>query len=139
MLDRLVPDDIETRARFFEDAPRCPLPCAYAPFESGRDLLGDGSLIAVELPGHCRGHWGLALRTEQDRFVLLAADAAWSIRAVAACLPPPAVTTALLGETGSYRETLSRLHRAATNNRDLVILPSHCAEAARAFCGDHEQ
>lgn len=133
LLAELVPSELDSQARFFEDAPLSALPTAFAPFGEGRDILGDGSLLAVELPGHCAGHWGLALRTEADRYVLLAADAAWSGEAIEGCRPPPRLTTALLGNTRSYRATLSLLHAAHRANGDLAILPSHCAASARAF------
>lgn len=133
LLAALVPPTLDRQARFFEDAPVVALPSAFAPFAEGRDILGDGSLIAVELPGHCPGHWGLALRTEDDRHVLLAADAVWSGASIAERRPPPRLTTALLGDTATYRETLARLHAARGNNRELAILPSHCARSADAF------
>lgn len=133
LLSDLVPHDIAVRARFFEDAAAAALPSDFAPFSDGRDLLGDGSLFAVELPGHCPGHWGLALRTREDRRVLLAADAAWSRAAIATCTPPPRITTAFLGATPPYRETLSRLNQASLRNPDLAILPSHCAASAADF------
>lgn len=136
LLSALAPPDTESRARFFEDAPAAPLPSAFAPFTEGRDILGDGSLLAVELPGHCKGHWGLALRDQRDRYILLAADAVWSGKAIAECRPPPAITTALLGDTRVYRQTLMSLHRAQANNAELAILPSHCATTAAAFRGD---
>jgi len=126
----------EMHNHFFEDAPALPLPTAFAPYEEGRDILGDGSLLAVELPGHCPGHWGLALRTEDGRDVLLAADAVWSGKSISACRPPPRLTTALLGDSRSYHATLNLLHRAAGNNGDLAILPSHCATSAAAFRGE---
>lgn len=135
-LAALVPERADAQARFFEDTPAVALPSAFAPFAEGRDILGDGSLLAVELPGHCAGHWGLALRTEDDRHVLLAADAVWSGKAIDLNRPPPLLTTALLGETRPYRETLNRLHAARANNADLVILPSHCAASAAAFDAD---
>ena len=136
LLSALAPPDTESRARFFEDAPVVPLPSAFAPFAEGRDILGDGSLLAVELPGHCQGHWGLALRDQRDRSILLAADAVWSGKAIAQRRPPPAITTALLGDTRAYRQTLTALCQAQANNADLAILPSHCAASAAAFRGD---
>jgi glyoxylase-like metal-dependent hydrolase (beta-lactamase superfamily II) len=128
-----VAPDTESRAQFFEDAPEVTLPTAFAPFATGRDILGDGSLLAVELPGHCVGHWGLAFRTLDDRPVLLAGDAAWSSAAIERCVPPPRLTTSLLGETHAYRATLAALNRAHLSNSDLAILPSHCPRAAQAF------
>ncbi len=136
LLPTLVPHAADAQARFFEDAPARPLPHAFAPFDEGRDILADGSLLAVELPGHCAGHWGLAFVTEAGQPVLLAADAVWSGRSIAERRPPPRITTALLGDTRRYRRTLDLLSTAAEANSELAILPSHCAASARKFRGD---
>lgn len=136
MLPALIPPSADANARFFEDAPVHPLPSAFAPFAEGRDILGDGSLLAVELPGHCAGHWGLAFVNEVGRPVLLAADAAWSGRSITERRPPPRITTTLLGSTASYRRTLDLLSSAAAANGELAILPSHCAASARRFRGE---
>lgn len=136
LLPKLVPSTIDANALFFENAANRALPSAFAPFTEGRDILGDGSLIAIELPGHCVGHWGLALRTTEDCFVLLAADAVWSGKSILERRPPPRLTTALLGNTRVYRATLSLLSEAAHSNTDLAILPSHCAISAKKFSTD---
>lgn len=133
LLRELVPQDIGSRADFFEDRPRAPLPSALAPFEEGADLLGDGSLLAVDLPGHCPGHWGLVVRTEADALHFLVADAAWSSRAIRENAPPPALTTAVLGATLPYRRTLSDLHALHRRNPEVVLTPSHCLERAQAL------
>lgn len=130
VLAGLAPNDIEARAHFFEDLSPRSLPSEFTPFETGADLFGDGSLLAVELPGHCPGHWGLALRREDDAYEFLVADAAWSTGAVRDNVPPPALTTAILGETGPYRQTLSRLNALWVRNPEVRITPSHCPEAA---------
>lgn len=128
VLAALAPADIDVRAAFFEDRPQVPLGPDLAPFETGADLLGDGSLLAVHLPGHCPGHWGLLVRQTDDRVRFLIADAAWSSSAVRDDVPPPRLTTALLGETEPYRETLHALHRLRARNADLIVTPSHCGE-----------
>ncbi len=135
LLPALVPERADAQAHFFEDAASRTLPNAFAPFAEGRDLLGDGSMIAVELPGHCAGHWGLAFTTQDGQPVLLAADAVWSGRSITENRPPPRITTALLGNTKSYRATLNLLSAAAANNGELAILPSHCRASAKAFSG----
>jgi glyoxylase-like metal-dependent hydrolase (beta-lactamase superfamily II) len=130
VLSALVPEALAAGARFFEDLPRVPLGSELHPFESGADLFGDGSLLAVELPGHCPGHWGLVLRDESDQRVFLVADAAWSRAAIRDDAPPPRVTTALLGHTATYRTTLKTLNALWTRNPTLKLTPSHCPEAA---------
>ena len=128
ILSALLPDGMD-RAVFFEDGARTTLPTAFAPFGNGVDLLGDGSLVAIELPGHCPGHWGLAMRLEDNRHTLLVADAAWSIDAIDRDAPPPRLTSRLLGDPAAARSTLRTLH-GMRGRPDVVLLPSHCRRAS---------
>jgi glyoxylase-like metal-dependent hydrolase (beta-lactamase superfamily II) len=130
ILRGLIPEDFGRRAQFFEDRPAVALPPDLAPFERGADLLGDGSLLAVELPGHCPGHWGLVIRDSRWDLHFLVADAAWSLDAIRRNMPPPALTTALLGHTGRMRGTLDALHRLWRRNPEIRLTPCHCAERA---------
>lgn len=133
LLPALLPADLGARARLFEDRPAVPLPADALPFETGRDLLGDGSLLAVPLPGHSPGHHGLLLADEGHGWHFLVGDAAWSLAAIRDNRPPPRITTALLGDTASTRDTLFRLHRLHARNPDLRLTPCHCAERAAAL------
>jgi glyoxylase-like metal-dependent hydrolase (beta-lactamase superfamily II) len=130
MLPALLPADIAVRARFFEDAPRLALPDALQPFEMGADLLGDGSLLAVELPGHCPGHWGLVVRDAAYGEHFLVADAAWSSDAIRRNMPPPRLTSNLLGNARRVEETLARLNALWRRNPDIRLTPAHCPERA---------
>jgi glyoxylase-like metal-dependent hydrolase (beta-lactamase superfamily II) len=125
----LLPPDLPERCAFFEDKPVTPLGADLLPFESGADILGDGSLLAVPLPGHCPGHWGLVVK-EPRGLHFLVADSAWSSRAIRENRPAPAFTAALLGNAATGRETLSRLNALGTRNPDILLTPSHCAERA---------
>lgn len=127
----LLPADLPARARFFEEAPRLALSPDFAPFEAGADVLGDGSLIAVELPGHCVGHWGLIARTEGGPHFLVG-DAAWSSQAIRRDVPPPRAVAGLLGHARKGRETLHRLHLLRARNPEVRLTPSHCGECAAA-------
>ncbi len=129
LLADLVPADIDDRARFFEDLDILPLPADLAPFTRGVDVLGDQSLIAVELPGHCAGHWGLLIRPEGRKPVFFIGDAAWSIAAVTDNRPPPALTTTLLGDTRTYRQSLAALQAVAKTGA-IELIPSHCQVTA---------
>lgn len=130
ILRALLPADIAERARFFEDAPATPLPSWLSPFERGADLLGDGSLVAVELPGHCPGHWGLLIQDARWGPHFLVADAAWSSDAIRRDMPPPTMTAAFLGDAGAGRATLNALHRVWRRSPDIRLTPCHCAERA---------
>ncbi len=125
----LLPNDLPERCAFFEDSPSLPLSRDLLPFDFGADLLGDGSLVAVPLPGHCPGHWGLVLREPRGPHFLVA-DSAWSSRAVRENRPAPWLTAAFLGDQAPGRDTLARLHALRLRNPDILLTPSHCAERA---------
>jgi glyoxylase-like metal-dependent hydrolase (beta-lactamase superfamily II) len=130
LLAGLAPHNLHTLAVFFEDKPKLALGGDWAPFTTGVDIFGDASLIAVPLPGHCIGHWGLILSDVEGRPVFLIGDAAWSSAAVRDSIPPPRITTALLGHTETYRTTLRALTTLQHRNTDVLIAPSHCPEIA---------
>lgn len=131
VLAALAPADMDKRAVFFEDLPFVSMGAELAPFDTGADLFGDGALVAINLPGHCPGHWGLAIRGEDGRRTFMIGDAAWSRGAVRDNVPPPRLTTSLLGDTRVYRETLLSLNQLHQSNGDVVLVPSHCPEAAK--------
>lgn len=135
ILSSLIPANLSNRASFFEDGTCVTLPKNFEPFANSVDILKDGSLLAVELPGHCPGHWGLAIRTQNDEFVFLVADAAWSISAIAENSPPPNITINLLGFTKDYYKTLQELNLLYKSGREVIIIPSHCRLFAKGIGG----
>lgn len=126
---KMLPPDLPERCAFFEDRPVSALDADLSPFDIGADLLGDGALLAVPLPGHCPGHWGLVLR-EPRGWHFLVADSAWSSRAIRENRPAPYLTAAFLGDARPGRETLAKLHALRLRNPDVLLTPSHCAERA---------
>jgi glyoxylase-like metal-dependent hydrolase (beta-lactamase superfamily II) len=130
VLRALLPPDIAARARFFEDAPRATLPGSLQPFDMGADILGDGSLLAVELPGHCPGHWGMVVNDSAHGANFLVADAAWSTDAIRRNMPPPAITGNFLGSAKRAEATLTRLNALWLRNPEIRLTPAHCPERA---------
>jgi glyoxylase-like metal-dependent hydrolase (beta-lactamase superfamily II) len=125
LLPALAPQGLEDRLRFYENQAVVRLPAALAPFSTGFDLFGDGSMLAVSLPGHAAGHFGVCFQ-DGHRWIFLVADAAWSIGAITDNLPPPRWATYLLGETETYRRTLADLHALAARGGGVALLPAHC-------------
>ncbi len=124
-LRELLPSDVAERLSFAEELRAVEIPGALGAFGVARDCFGDGSALVVPLPGHADGHIGLYLPHTPDGPLLLIGDAAWSHAGYARCTPPPVVTTAFLGDTARYRETLRKLaalHRAEPHLR---IVPAH--------------
>jgi glyoxylase-like metal-dependent hydrolase (beta-lactamase superfamily II) len=125
LLPALAPTEVHPRLQFIERAPPIRLPAELAPFGQGRDLFGDESVVAIPLPGHATGHFGVVFRA-RDRWVFLVADAAWSTQAIEDNAPPPRWATGFLGDTDTYRRTLGELHALAARRGNVLIVPSHC-------------
>lgn len=120
----LEPSDFEDRTKMLEQ-PACPL--SYPGFEKGYDLFGDGSIVAVDLPGHAAGQIGLFLRTEKQT-VLLAADACWTSRIYRECLLPHPLAKCIIHDYAAFVSTLEKLYRLHQLRPDIKIIPSHCQE-----------
>jgi glyoxylase-like metal-dependent hydrolase (beta-lactamase superfamily II) len=130
-LPALLPDDFQARAAWADDRPSVALGEAFAPLERGFDLLGDGSLLGIPLPGHTPGQLGLLVRREDGRPILLAGDAAWSTRAWREGRPPAPPVRLLMHDWAMYLRTLRALPLLVERQPDLLVVPSHCTQAAR--------
>lgn len=129
-LPALLPDDLPDRVVAPGSLPRAEL-VDLDPLVDGRDLLGDGSLVVVPLPGHSADHLGLLVRTGV-RDVLLVGDAAWDQAAMTRGELPHPVARAVMADWARYRTTIDHLGRLATRRPDLLVLPSHDQQAIRA-------
>lgn len=126
-LQTLLPDDLDRRHVAIEAMQRIPLPSGWRVLGEGLDLLGDGSLRAVPLPGHARGHFGLLLRHEDDREVLLAGDATWRIDDARHAHAPSLATRSLSDDWTVQHATLAKLQAVLDLGDDAhCLLPSHC-------------
>ena len=132
-LPALLPPDFPARLALVDERPVVDLGPSWAPFESGYDLLGDGSLVGIPLPGHSPAQLGVLLRTTDGRPVLLAADSCWSARAWREGRMPSIVARPLFADWGDYRRTLAGLRQLADRQPELAIIPSHCAETLASF------
>jgi len=132
VLPALLPPDFGARLALADARPVVDLGRSWAPFERGYDLLGDRSLIGIPLPGHSPAQLGVLLRTQEDRLVLLAADACWSSRAWREQRMPSILARPLFDDWHAYRRTLGGLREVADRHPELVIVPSHEAPDARA-------
>jgi glyoxylase-like metal-dependent hydrolase (beta-lactamase superfamily II) len=124
-LPGLIPSDFSERAAPVAAALSRSLPLEYAPFTIGFDLLGDDSLLAVELPGHAIGQMGIFARDESGLTYFFIADAAWLARSIVENRPPHLLANFLFPDSVAYRETLSGLHTFHKNRPDVCMIPSH--------------
>lgn len=132
-LPELLPRDVDERARAIEDLPAVALDERWQPFTTAHDVLGDGSLLAVALPGHALGQHGLICRLAGGRELFLVADAAWVHTNVDDLALPAWFVRRLLGDGRALVETLQRLHVLRRRRPELLLVPSHCEASQRAF------
>lgn len=135
ILPALLPDDFAARLDLVDSERVVDLGPAWAPFERGFDLLGDGSLVGIPLPGHAPAQLGLILRTSEDRDVFLVADSCWSARAWREQRLPSRIAGVLFDDWDRYRTTLAGIGAVGTRQPDLAIIPSHCTESFEAWNG----
>jgi glyoxylase-like metal-dependent hydrolase (beta-lactamase superfamily II) len=120
----LLPSDFATRARLLTNFNGPPL----HDLGPTTDLFGDGSLVAVRLPGHARGQIGVLASTTQGP-TLLAADSCWLSRSFRERRAPPRIASLIVDNPREVRRTIDALHAFALARPDVNIIPSHCPEA----------
>jgi glyoxylase-like metal-dependent hydrolase (beta-lactamase superfamily II) len=123
----LLPDDFDARTRLLDREDFVALGGDLAGLGAGVDLFGDGSIVAIELPGHAEGQVGVATRHGEAR-VLLVADALWQDAQLDAPRPVSWLVRRLaIHASDEYAETLGRLGRFRDAHPDAWIIASHCS------------
>lgn len=133
ILPGLLPSDFTERLDIADERPVVSLGPEWAPFSLGYDLLGDRSVIGVPLPGHAPAQMGLVMWRRSGQPVMLVADACWSTRAIRENRLPSMLARPVMHNWARYRSTLTQLHMLQCQQPDLLMLPSHCADAWSAF------
>ena len=131
-LPDLIPGDFDARAAPVDMTRPVNLPPEYMPFTRGFDLLGDESLLAVELPGHAHGQMGLFVQSANGTYFFVA-DAAWQGRSIRENRPPHPIANLLFPGPKAYRETLSALHAFHQLHPSVRVVPSHCEQTLSEF------
>jgi glyoxylase-like metal-dependent hydrolase (beta-lactamase superfamily II) len=132
-LPGLLPVDYLDRVTAADACPKRELPAWLAPFATGFDLLGDGSLLGVPLPGHSRGQLGLFIPDADGRPAFLVADACWSLPALREGRMPSRLALFISAERRRFAATFDALAGIARGETAIAMLPSHCAAAWQEF------
>lgn len=132
-LPGLLPDGYFDRVDAADAAPKRDLPAWLQPFASGHDLIGDGSLIGVPLPGHSHGQLGLFIPDAGGRPAFLVADACWSLPALRDGRLPAFPALLVNAERRRYVDTFRGLAGIARHETAVALLPSHCPSAWREY------
>jgi glyoxylase-like metal-dependent hydrolase (beta-lactamase superfamily II) len=103
----LLPADLMSR---IEPIEACALVPAHPALGSGHDIFGDASYLAVALPGHALGHFGLYWEA-QGRPTLYATDAAWTMTALIEDRTPALARGVVFHDRAAGRQTEDKLRQ----------------------------
>lgn len=135
-LPKLLPEDFFSRLDYVERFSRISLPDWMHPFDLGCDLLGDGSLLAIALPGHSKGQIGLLAPDANGRPVFMVADACWSLLACKQARLPSVLARLAIANNAQYSSTFNAVGLLASRESALSVLPSHCTDSWKAYRDD---
>jgi glyoxylase-like metal-dependent hydrolase (beta-lactamase superfamily II) len=117
MFRELLPGDFAARVIAVEAQPVVEAPLGLGP---GFDVFGDGSVLAVNLPGHMKGHVGYVW-TQLERPLLYAADAQWLLRAIVEDRSPGAPARWIMDDPAAVKETGKRIAAFAAAGGEVVL------------------
>lgn len=127
-IPELIPTDFASRIKPLENCPTIPVLDYLPGFQSGWDLFGDRSVIAIPLPGHAKDQFGIYFHDEQYGETFLVADAAWSSKAIRDNRRPSSLAYSAFDSGRDYDWTMGKLHHLAKVRPEVKIIPSHCSE-----------
>jgi glyoxylase-like metal-dependent hydrolase (beta-lactamase superfamily II) len=107
----LLPADFAGRVEFIE---------AKAKLAAGFDLLGDGALIGVPLPGHAEGHFGLMF-PQLERPLLYAVDVQWLRAALPETRRPGFPAMLVAEDRGAHARSCDWVQDFAKAGGDVVL------------------
>ena len=97
---------------------------SLAPFTTGRDLFGDGSLVLLPTPGHTRGSMSMLVRRPEAVPLLLAGDLTYDVHAF------EGGRTGGVGSRRQLRKTRRKVLALRVNNPGMQVLAAHDPAAA---------
>lgn len=125
-LKDLIPRDFNPRSIDITKAPPALLPVVSCYFSNCYDLFGDRSVIAVSLPGHAEGNFGILLKNSKNDVFFLVGDAAWTTESIKENIQPSPIALAIMPNRKEYLKTLETLHQLHKSFPEIQIRPCHC-------------
>ncbi|MBZ9989293.1 MBL fold metallo-hydrolase [Mesorhizobium sp. BH1-1-5] len=113
----LFPPDFEARLEGISAKPRV---APQGDIPGGADLFGDGSVIAVDLPGHADGQFGLLLN-RLDRPLLYAVDVQWLLTALTENRTPGFPATMIAEDAAALEPTSAMLRRFMAAGGEVML------------------
>ena len=112
----LLPGDLRARLDPIEERPASATPSGLGP---AHDLAGDGSLLAVPLPGHSPHHFGVLLPLDPP--LLYAVDVQWMREGVSEGRVPGGPSRIAHSDPAEMRRSVERVRRFAESGGRFVL------------------
>ncbi|UOF02450.1 MBL fold metallo-hydrolase [Bdellovibrio reynosensis] len=101
---------------------------AYRGFDQSYDVFGDGTVVAVPLPGHSIGSMGVFVHTKTKDYFLVG-DLVWSARAIELGKHKFFVASKIVDRNREkVMEAIEKVREVAKKDKSLIIIPAHDAE-----------
>ncbi len=117
LFPELLPETFSDRLIDMEQSPLVPLPHGLG---EGWDLLGDGSLHAIDLPGHADGHFGLYFST-LDTPLLYGVDCQWLMRAITENRAPAFPASLIANDPQALSHSMVKLANFQAKGGDILL------------------
>lgn len=108
----------------------------YEGFERSLDVMGDGTLMLVDLPGHTPGHSGLFVAAANGKRYFFSGDVTWAARGLEQQKSRPAFTRWLTGvdwNAARNAETIARIAAVKARLPELIVVPAHDEVASKVL------
>lgn len=115
VFNELLPDDFADRCDDLRALPKRDLPFGLG---QAFDLLGDGSVLGVPLPGHAPGHFGVCF--PGDTPLLYAVDAQWMRAAILEDRLPGFPIAAIIADRPAMAESVAFIRRFAEAGGEIM-------------------
>ena len=132
-IPELLPPDFDERLQLIDVQQIIKLKQSLKPFVEGYNILGDGSLIAIDLPGHASGHIGILFENNKQEHIFLIGDSCWHQQSFQSLRMPSFLTYFIHEDRKAYKHTIKQLHELHVRNSTIKIIPSHCQETAHSL------
>ncbi|MBL4813576.1 MAG: MBL fold metallo-hydrolase [Rhodobacteraceae bacterium] len=125
----LLPDNLGARMTDVATLPMCAAPLGLG---EGHDLLADGSMLAIDLPGHAEGHFGICF-PQLTTPLLYAVDVQWLHLACHEARLPGLPTTLIMDDKAAALRSSAKAAQFSAAGGDLVLC--HAPELGRFDLG----
>lgn len=105
---------------------------AYEGFPASHDVLGDGSLVAVPLPGHTPGSTAFFVNSGNGKRWLFTGDTTWSLEGIHRPAHKPFFASAIVDSDDEVlAESIALLHAFSRERPEITLVPAHDLSAIR--------